>query len=157
MNELVKLIEANRNYTAPSNDGPRPKRRLAIVTCMDSRIDVFAALGLKINEAHIIRNAGGRVTEDVLRSLALSSHALGVTGVVVMQHTECGLLNKTNEALRELTGADLEFLPIHDHEATLRADIDKLRETPFLSTLEVLGGLVFDVETGDVREVVPGN
>ena len=75
----------------------RPSLRMAVVTCMDSRIDVFAVLGLHLGEAHVIRNAGGRVTDDVLRSLALSSHVLGVETVVVMQHTQCGLAGVTDE------------------------------------------------------------
>ena len=93
---------------------------------MDARIDVFAALGLHLGEAHVIRNAGGRVTDDVLRSLALSSHVLGVDTVVVMQHTKCGLAGVTDEELRTLTGADLGFFPIDDHAAALREDIELL-------------------------------
>ena len=78
---------------------------------MDARIDVFAVLGLHLGEAHVIRNAGGRVTDDVLRSLALSCHVLGVDTVVVMQHTKCGLAGVTDAELRELTGAELGFFP----------------------------------------------
>ena len=84
---------------------PRPGRHLAVVTCMDARIDVFAVLGLHLGEAHVIRNAGGRVTDDVLRSLALSSGVLGVDTAVVMQHTKCGLAGVTDAELRALTGA----------------------------------------------------
>src|SRR3712207_2378425 len=91
--EIARLIEANQAYATARERvaDPKPSRRLAVVTCMDARIDVFAALGLHLGEAHVIRNAGGRVTEDVLRSLALSTHVLGVDTVVVMQHTRCGL------------------------------------------------------------------
>ena len=91
---------------------------------MDARIDVFATLGLHLGEAHVIRNAGGRITDDVLRSLALSSHVLGVDTVVVMQHTKCGLAGVTDAYLREITGADLGFLPIDDHAAALREDLE---------------------------------
>jgi carbonic anhydrase len=121
---------------------------------MDARIDVFAVLGLHLGEAHVIRNAGGRVTEDVLRSLALSSGVLGVDTVVVMQHTKCGLLGVTDAQLREITGADLGFLPIDDLAVALRDDVDVLARTPYLSRLRLLAGLVYDVESGRLDDVV---
>src|SRR4051812_14056347 len=109
VNEIERIVSANEHYAAArSNVGsPRPGRRLAVVTCMDARIDVFAALGLHLGEAHVIRNAGGRVTEDVLRSLALSIHVLGVNTAVIMQHTKCGLAGVSDEELQRRTGADL--------------------------------------------------
>ena len=88
---------------------------------MDARIDVFAVLGLHVGEAIVVRNAGARITEDVLRSLALAVHALGVDEVVVMQHTKCGLAGVTDEELQELTGAEVGFLTIHDHAEALGA------------------------------------
>ena len=102
MDEITELLAANRGYAAARANvaDPRPGRRMAVVTCMDARIDVFAVLGLHLGEAHVIRNAGGRVTDDVLRSLALSSHVLGVDTVVVMQHTNCGLAGVTDQELR---------------------------------------------------------
>src|SRR5439155_16475518 len=108
---------------------------------------VFATLGLHLGEAHVIRNAGGRVTEDVLRSLALASHVLGVDTVVVMQHTKCGLAGVTDAELRALTGADFGFLSIDDHGAALREDIAMLSAQPYLSSLEVIAGFVYDVES----------
>jgi carbonic anhydrase len=155
MTEITRLIDANRAYAAPANvTDPRPSRRLAVVTCMDSRIDVFAALGLHLGEAHVIRNAGGRVTEDVLRSLALSCHVLGVETVVVMQHTKCGLAGVTDQTLREITGADLEFLPIDDHADAVRRDVDILAATPYLASLNTIGGFVYDVQTGRIDDVI---
>ena len=133
---------------------PRPGRHLAIVTCMDARIDVFAVLGLQLGDAHVLRNAGGRVTDDVLRSLALSTHVLGVNRVIVMQHTRCGLAGVTDEELRERTGADLGFFPIDDHAAALREDIELLASTPYLHPLTVIEGSVYDIETGEVDDVV---
>ena len=121
---------------------------------MDARIDVFAALGLHLGEALVIRNAGGRVTDDVLRSLALSTHVLGVDTVVLMQHTKCGLAGVTDEELRKLTGADLGFFPIDDHVGALREDIDLLASTAYLSPLKVITGFVFDVETGEINDIV---
>src|SRR3954463_1616074 len=111
MTQIDRLLTDNQVYAdARANIGDaRPGRRLAVVTCMDARIDVFAALGLHLGEAHVIRNAGGRVTEDVLRSLAVSSHVLGVDTVLLVQHTKCGLAGVSDAELRRLTGADLEF------------------------------------------------
>src|SRR3954447_7519585 len=134
MTQIAQLLAANEAYAAARANvaDARPGRRLAVVTCMDARIDVFAALGLHLGEALVIRNAGGRVTDDVLRSLALATHVLGVEAVVVMQHTERGLAGVTDEELHELTGADFDFFPIDDHAAALREDIELLRTKPFL-------------------------
>jgi len=102
----------------------------------------------------VIRNAGGRVTDDVLRSLALSSGVLGVDTAVVMQHTKCGLVGVSDAQLRELTGADLGFLPIDDHAAALREDVDRLARTPYLAPLQTIAGFVYDVESGGLEDVV---
>lgn len=156
MTEVAALLAANKasvDARAHLAD-PRPSRHLAVVTCMDARIDVFAALGLLLGEAHVIRNAGGRVTDDVLRSLALSCHVLGVETVVVMQHTKCGLAGVTDEELRAATGADLGFFPIDDHAAALREDIELLAGTPFLHPVKVVAGFVYDVESGAIDDVV---
>jgi carbonic anhydrase len=154
--EIEALLSANKGYAAAraSVHEANPSRRLAIVTCMDARIDVFAVLGLHLGEAHVIRNAGGRVTDDVLRSLALSSHVLGVDTVLVMQHTKCGLVGVTDEELQRLTGAQLGFLSIDDHAAALQEDIDILASTPFLTPIRVIAGAVYDVETGNLDDVV---
>ena len=156
MPQISELLQANEGYAAARANvaDPRPSRHLAVVTCMDARIDVFAVLGLHLGEAHVIRNAGGRVTEDVLRSLALSSGVLGIDTAVVMQHTKCGLFGVNNEQLRELTGADLGFLPIDDHAAALREDVALLAGTPYLSRLQLIAGLVYDVESGKLEDVV---
>jgi carbonic anhydrase len=154
--QVDRLLDANQGYaTARARVAdPRPSRRLAVVTCMDARIDVFAVLGLHLGEAHVIRNAGGRVTEDVLRSLALSSHVLGVDTVVVMQHTGCGLAGVTDEELRARTGADFAFLPIDDHHAALREDVELIANTEALGPVKVIAGFVYDVETGHLDDVV---
>ena len=156
MTQISRLLTANEGYAAARANvvDARPGRHLAVVTCMDARIDVFAVLGLHLGEAHVIRNAGGRVTDDVLRSLAVSSQVLGVDTVVVMQHTKCGLAGVTDEELRNLTGADLGFFPIDDHDAALREDVDLLATTPYLDPLKVIAGLVYDVESGEVDDVV---
>jgi carbonic anhydrase len=156
MTQIRDLLEANRQYAdsrARVGDS-RPTRRLAIVSCMDARIDVFAVLGLRLGEAHVLRNAGGRVTEDVLRSLALSVHAFGVDTVVVMQHTRCGLAGVTDDELRRTTGADLGFLPIAHHETALREDIAVLTSTDYLSPVTSIAGFVYDIDTGAVQDLV---
>jgi carbonic anhydrase len=154
--QIGPLLDANQAYAAARANvaDPRPGRRLAVVTCMDARIDVFAVLGLHLGEAHVIRNAGGRVTDDVLRSLALSCHVLGVDTVVVMQHTKCGLAGVTDDELQALTGADLGFFPIDDHAAALREDIALLTAQQYLMPLEVIAGFVYDVESGHIDDVV---
>ncbi|MFM8237802.1 MAG: beta-class carbonic anhydrase [Actinomycetota bacterium] len=156
MPEIRKLLDANEGYAAAraSVTDPRPSRHIAIVTCMDARIDVFAVLGLHLGEAHVIRNAGGRVTDDVLRSLALSSHLLGVDTVVVMQHTGCSLAGVTDDELRARTGTDLGFYPIIDHATALREDLALLTETPHLGPVRLIAGLVYDVESGEIGDVI---
>ena len=155
MTEVERLLTANEGYAAARANvaDARPSRHLAVLTCMDARIDVFAVLGLHLGEAHVLRNAGGRVTDDVLRSLALSCHVLGVDTVVVVQHTGCGLAGVTDQELRARTGADLGFFPIDDHAAALQEDIDLLTSTPFLSPLQRVAGFVYDVETGEIDDV----
>jgi carbonic anhydrase len=156
MTQIARLLDANESYAAARARvaDPRPSRHLAIITCMDARIDVFAVLGLHLGEAHVIRNAGGRITEDVLRSLALGAHVLGVDTAVVMQHTKCGLAGVTDDELRSLTGAELGFLPIGDHAAALREDIATLANTPYLAPLHTIAGFVYDVESGELDDVV---
>jgi carbonic anhydrase len=156
MMEIAPLLAANKAYAAARANvtDPRPSRHLAVVTCMDARIDVFAAIGLHLGEAHVIRNAGGRVTDDVLRSLTVSTHLLGVHTVVLMQHTKCGLAGVSDDELRRATGAELGFLPIDDHVAALREDIDVLATKPYLEPLKVIAGFVYDVESGEIDDVV---
>jgi carbonic anhydrase len=156
MTEIERVLAANEAYAAARANlaNGRPTRRLAIVTCMDARIDVFAVLGLHLGEAHVIRNAGGRVTDDVLRSLALSSHVLGVETVVVMQHTGCGLAGVTEAELRDITGADVGFLSIDDHAAALRDDVALLSKTEYLSPITTIAGVVYDITTGELDDIV---
>ena len=156
MTLVADLLAANRANAAThvSITDARPSRRLAVVTCMDARIDVFRVLGLRLGDAHVIRNAGARVTDDVLRSLALSSHALGVDTVVLMEHTGCGLAGVTDEDLRRRTGAERDFLAISDHADALRDDVELLAATPYLEPVRTIAGLVYDVETGSIDDVI---
>jgi carbonic anhydrase len=152
---LTRILAGNEAYaTARSSvDDARPGQGLAVITCMDARIDVFAALGLHLGEAHVLRNAGGRVTDDVLRSLALSTHVFGVDTVVIMQHTRCGLAGVTEAELQALTGADLGFFPIDDHAAALREDVGLLARKPYLQPVREIAGFVYDVESGLIDDV----
>jgi carbonic anhydrase len=156
MTQIDNLLAANQGYAAARANvaDPRPGQHMAIITCMDARIDVFAVLGLHLGDAHVIRNAGGRVTDDVLRSLALSTHVLGVETAVVMQHTKCGLAGVSDDELQKLTGADLGFFPIDDHAAALQEDIDLLARVPYLTPLKEIAGFIYDVESGEIDNVV---
>jgi carbonic anhydrase len=146
-------------------DGARPvqpKRKLAIVSCMDSRLDLFDILGLDIGDAHVLRNAGGRVTDDVLRSLMLSEHRLGTREVGVIHHSDCGLHYASNAALRDLvrerTGHEpsrVDFLPFDDLDQSVRDDVDRLLLSPHLPTDLVVWGAVYEVEPHRLRVVVP--
>ena len=121
---------------------------------MDARIDVAAVLGLERGDAHVIRNAGGRLTDDVLRSLAVSTHVGGVDTVVMMQHTQCAMAGTTDEDLRARTGANLAFFAIVDHHTALRRDIEALSVVPFLGQVTLAAGLLYDIDTGKVDEIV---
>jgi carbonic anhydrase len=150
------LLPANRTYAQNHRriDDARPSRHLAIVTCMDARIDPLAVFGLDVGEVHVIRNAGGRVTPDVVRSLVLSAHELGVESVVVMEHTGCGLSGTTDGELMARTGAAIEFLAITDHGAALRDDVEALMAHPALYPIREVTALLFDTASGLVEEVM---
>ena len=162
MAAVDEFLEANERYAATFDSGAlqvRPRRALAVLTCMDSRYTAQGVLGLALGDAHVIRNAGGRVTDDAIRSLVLSSAALGTRGCVVIHHTNCGLLGTTNEAIaervEELTGArpEFDFLPFDDIEASVRVDLAALRESPYLPADYAVLGFVYDVETGRLRHI----
>lgn len=156
MSSLDFLLDRNDAFAngRASLGEPRPSRRVAVLTCKDARINVYDVFGFELGEAHILRNAGGRVTDDVLRGLAVASHALGVESLIIMEHTGCGMAALTDEQLREMTGADIDFLTIGDHDREVRHDVDIVLNTPYLSKLTTVGGYVYDVVTGRVREVV---
>jgi carbonic anhydrase len=140
----------------------RPTRRLAIVTCMDSRLDVFAALGLRSGEAHVLRNAGGVITDDMIRSLSVSQRRLGTRGVMLIQHTDCGMQSITDDGFRaelqEATGVAPAFAveSFSDLDANVRQSILRVRRSPFLLHTGAVRGFVYDVETHRLREVVVG-
>lgn len=137
----------------------RPGRRLAVVTCMDSRLDVFAALGLRHGEAHILRNAGGVVTDDVIRSLAVSQRRLGTREVMLIHHTDCGMQSLTDDGFRaelqEASGVAPAFAieSFSDLDADVRQSLLRVRRSPFLLHRNVVRGFVYDVDTHVLREV----
>lgn len=162
MDTIEALLENNRAFAAglaePHLD-VEPRRRLAIVTCMDSRLDVFAALGLGHGEAHVLRNAGGVITDDVVRSLAISQRRLGTREVMLIHHTDCGMQKVTDDGfrqeLRESTGVAPSFAieSFGDLDADVRQSILRVRSSPFLPHREVVRGFVYDVDTHRLREI----
>jgi carbonic anhydrase len=155
VSDVERLLANNEKYAATKSHlaEPRPDLHVAIVTCMDARIDVFAALGLQPGEAVVIRNAGARVTEDVLRSLALAVHALHVDTVVLMQHTRCRLSGVSDDELKTLTGAELDFLPIDDHAAALASDIEHLQAQEVFAPVKAVAGVLYDVDTARITRL----
>jgi carbonic anhydrase len=136
-----------------------PARRLAIVTCMDSRLDVFAALHLGDGEAHVLRNAGGVITDDVIRSLAVSQRRLGTRAVMLIHHTDCGMLALTDDGFRaelqQATGVAPAFAieSFSDLDADVRQSILRVQRSPFLLHRDAVRGFVYDVDTHRLREV----
>ena len=157
------LREANERYAAEWGEkaslARKPARRLAVLTCMDARVDPARALGLAEGDAHVIRNAGGVASDDALRSLVISNRLLGTDTAYVVGHTQCGMISFTNEELYaqlEGEGIDarwLDFLPFTEIEASVRASVQRLRSSPLLPSDYRVEGYVFDVETGRIEPV----
>jgi carbonic anhydrase len=163
MTSIDDLLANNRAYAENSRAGHldvNPKRHLAIVTCMDSRIDVFAALGLGDGEAHILRNAGGVITDDVIRSLAISQRKLGTHEVMLIHHTDCGMQKLTDDSFRaelqDATGIAPAFAieSFSDPDADVRQSILRVRRSDFIPHRDLVRGFVYDVDTHQVREVL---
>jgi carbonic anhydrase len=160
IDELVANNEAFAARVEERHLAVQPSRHLAIVTCMDSRLDVFAALGLNDGEAHVLRNAGGVITDDVIRSLALSQRKLGTREVMLIHHDDCGLQTITDDGfrkeLRESTGVAPAFAieSFTDVEADVRQSILRVRRSDFLPYRDRVRGFVYDVDTHALREVV---
>jgi carbonic anhydrase len=162
METIDELLSNNAAYAdslAETHLDVRPRRRLAIVTCMDSRLDVFAALGLSGGEAHVLRNAGGVITDDMIRSLAISQRKLGTREVMLIHHTNCGMQTITDDGFRaelqEQTGVAPAFAieSFVDVEADVRQSIERVRRSPFLLHTDAVRGFVYDVDTHRLHEV----
>ncbi len=157
------LLEANGRYRSDFHDSGMQgvaAKGLAVLTCIDSRIDPLALLGLRAGDAKIIRNAGARVTDDALRSLVLAVNLLGVTRVCVVQHTSCAMVGTTDAevqarigALRGVDAGGWEFLTMADQLQTLHDDIGVIESCPLLPDDLVVGGFVFDVHSGELVPV----
>lgn len=164
MTKFDEFLEANGRYAAGFGEGDLPTppaRQVAVVTCMDARLHPEKFLGLAVGDAHIIRNAGGRVSEDAIRSLVISERLLGTTEIVVIHHTGCGMLTFQNEDLtakiKEDLGVDTtgqDFLPFSDLEQSVRDDVETIKSSELIPDDILVSGAIYDVTSGQLREVV---
>ena len=163
MSYFENFMKANQAYVdlhGTSHLPIKPKTKVAIVTCMDSRLHVAQALGLALGDAHILRNAGGRVTEDMIRSLVIAQQQMGTREIVVLHHTDCGAQTFKNEEfaafLNQELGVDVsgqDFLPFTDVEESVREDVALLRQSPLIPDDVEISGAVYDVATGRMTVV----
>ncbi|MFD5891414.1 beta-class carbonic anhydrase [Streptomyces sp. NPDC060334] len=160
-----RLVEANRRYASAFGDpgmDARPVLQVAVVACMDARLDLHAALGLKLGDCHTIRNAGGVVTDDTIRSLTISQRALGTRAVILIHHTGCGLESLTEDFRHELED-EVGQRPawaveaFRDVDQDVRQSMQRVRTNPFLPFRDDVRGFVFDVHTGLLREIDPAS
>ncbi|MEV0181257.1 carbonic anhydrase [Streptomyces sp. NPDC050625] len=158
-----RLVEANQHYSAAFSDpgmDAHPVLHVAVVACMDARLDLHAALGLELGDCHTIRNAGGVVTDDVIRSLTISQRKLGTRSIVLIHHTGCGLESLTEDFRTELE-MEVGQRPawavesFRDVDQDVRQSMQRVRTSPFLLHTDDVRGFVFDVRTGLLREVDP--
>jgi carbonic anhydrase len=161
MSNVDDFIRANERYAATFAKGDLPappERKIAVVTCMDARLDPAKFLGLEEGDAHVIRNAGGRAA-DAIRSLVISQQLLGTREIAVIHHTDCGMLSFTEEQLhRKLhdelhVHAEIAFLPFTDLEQSVRDDVAALRSSPLLLPEIPVRGYIYDIHTGRLHEV----
>ena len=154
--DMLAAAAARAAELATPELSARPRRKVAVLSCMDTRIDVYSMLGLERGDAHIIRNAGGLVTDDAIRSLSISQRLLGTEEIVVVMHDRCGLLGASEDEFRQALAGD-GVLPdwrlgaFDDVEATLRHGLDRLRSSPELIARDNIRGFVFDPDTGALR------
>jgi carbonic anhydrase len=161
--EFADLVEANHRHQATFSGFGLPSRAargLAILTCIDTRLDPLAMLGLRPGDAKIVRNAGARVTDDALRSLALSTALLGVERIAVIAHTHCALARSSDDELRAAVAADsggdtddFDPLAVPDQRAALLADVERVRASPLIRKGITVAGFIYDVDTGELRPV----
>ncbi len=164
MSTFDEFLTANQSYAQSFDQGDLPMppaRKVAVLTCMDARLHPETFLGLSVGDAHVIRNAGGRASEDAIRSLIISERLLGTTEIVVIHHTDCGMLTFTNDDLAKKIEQDLgvdvgdrDFLPFPDLEQSVRDDVALLRASPLIPRDIPIAGAIYDVQSGAVREIV---
>jgi carbonic anhydrase len=162
MSVTDELLQHNAEFARAFSKGDLPMppgKGLAVVACMDARLNVYALLGLEEGQAHVIRNAGGVVTEDVIRSLAISQHLLGTSEIVLVHHTDCGMLTFTDDEVKadieSKTGLRPHFAleAFSDLENDIRQSIARIRHSPFVLHKDSVRGFVYDVRTGALQEV----
>lgn len=165
MEGIDELLQNNRAFAKSLPEqhfDVRPSRKLTIVTCMDSRLDVFQALGLDIGEAHILRNAGGVITSDMIRSIAISQRKLGTEEIMLIHHTNCGMQTITDDGFRaelqEATGVAPAFAieSFSDLDSDVRQSILRVRRSDFIPYRDRVRGFIYDVDTHALREVSVG-
>jgi carbonic anhydrase len=156
--DMLAVAMSRADQLAAPGLSPTPRRKVAVLACMDTRIDLFPMLGLERGDAHVIRNAGGLVTDDAVRSLSVSQRQLGTEEIVVVMHDGCGLHGASEDEFAQALAAD-GVLPtwrlgaFEDIEATLRRGLARLRSSPELPARDHIRGFIFDPETGALREV----
>ena len=163
MTAAQEFRKANEAYAATFDKGDLPMppaRHVAVLTCMDARLDPARFLGLEPGDAHVIRNAGGRASDDAIRSLVISEQLLGTNEVVVIHHTDCGMLTFTSEDLRAKVKQELQanadhidFLPFKDLEQSVRDDVAAIRNSPFIPKSVQVSGFIYDVRSGKLLPV----
>jgi carbonic anhydrase len=162
MSATDDLLANNESYAASFDEADLPAppaRKVAVVACMDARMNVYAMLGLREGDAHVIRNAGGAVTDDTIRSLAISQRLLGTEEIVLIHHTGCGMLTFTDDSFRSEIERDTGIRPpwpaeaFGDLDGDVRQSIARVKASPFLPHKESVRGFVYEVETGRLREV----
>jgi carbonic anhydrase len=156
--EMLAVAASRTKELAAPGLSPRPRRKVAVLACMDARIALFPLLGLELGDAHVIRNAGGLVTDDAIRSLSASQRLLGTEEIVVVMHDGCGLHGASDEDFAETLAEDgveptWQLGAFEDLEATLRDGLGRLRQSPELVRRDQIRGFIFDPETGVLREV----
>jgi len=162
LTETDTLLRNNEAYASSFDKGDlplRPGRKVAVLACMDARLDPARALGLEEGDAHVIRNAGGVASDDALRSLAISQHLLGTEEIVLLHHTDCGMLKFTDDDFAEKMAAETGVRPewrtlsFTDLDEAVRKTLERIRESPFIPRTDKVRGFVYEVETGRLREV----
>lgn len=162
MSVTDEYLDNNARY-ADGFTGPLPmppSRHVAVVACMDARLNVYAILGLADGEAHVIRNAGGVVTEDEIRSLAISQRLLGTSEIILIHHTDCGMLTFTDDAFKRSIQDETGIKPgwaaeaFGDLDEDVRQSIARIKASPFVPHTDAVRGFVFDVATGRLKEVL---
>ena len=151
IDELLDRHASGADHGAPEVDTPVPSLHVAIVTCMDARIKVFDVFGLRHGETHILRNAGGIVTDDALRSLVISHNLLGTEEVLVIGHTDCGMLTFKDEDVQAQLDTDIVLHAFPNLEERIRESVETVSESPLLP--DAVSGFVYEVETGKLRPV----